>query len=364
MICYKKRENKKNMNSLKDNILVAISGGVDSSVSTLLLKKEYEVRTLSFSIFDEQEERAKIFKDRIRQLAEILEVPNIFIDIHTDFKKEVICPFIDAYMSGNTPNPCVVCNRKIKFKLLYDEAKKISPKCKIATGHYAQVSYKDDRYFIKKHQDKNKDQSYMLWMLPQEYLAKTIFPLSEIKSKQETKNIAEDNNILEYINAEESQDICFIPDNNYREYIKNSFEVEKIEEGDILFNWKVVGKHKGLPFYTIGQRDGLGIALGFPVYVKDIDVKKNEIIVCEEKDLYKDRMRITNINLQKYEKLQEGYECTVKIRYHDPGHKAKVKEITDNTIEIEFEEPTKAITRGQSAVMYEGDDVVGGGVIM
>ena len=146
MICYKKRENKKkNMNSIKDDILVAISGGVDSSVSTLLLKKEYEVRTLSFSIFDEQEEKTKVFKDRIRQLAKVLDVPNIFIDIHTDFKKEVICPFIDAYMSGNTPNPCVVCNREIKFKLLYDEAKNISPKCKISTGHYAQVSYKDNR---------------------------------------------------------------------------------------------------------------------------------------------------------------------------------------------------------------------------
>lgn len=352
------------MKSLKNDVLVAISGGVDSTVSTLLLKKEYEVTTLSFSIFDEEEEKTKVFKDRIRQLAKVLDAPNIFIDIHTDFKKKIICPFIDEYMSGNTPNPCVWCNREIKFKLLCEKAKEISAECKIATGHYAQVGFKDNRYFIKKHQDKNKDQSYMLWMLPQEYLAKTIFPLSEIKSKQETKNIAEDNNILEYINTEESQDICFIPDNNYREYIKNSFGVEKIEGGDILFNGRVVGKHKGLPFYTIGQRDGLGIALGFPVYVKEINAQTNEIIVCEEKDLYKDRMRITNINLQKYENLQEGYECTVKIRYHDPGHKAKVKEITDNTIEIEFEEPTKAITKGQSAVMYEGDDVVGGGIIM
>jgi tRNA-specific 2-thiouridylase len=342
-------------------VLIGMSGGIDSTVSALTLKeKGYEVIGITFKTWTQYRTPEKIFynKDeaikKAQNLAAKLQIEHHVVDLTEVFHRDVIKNFVEEYFCGRTPNPCVVCNKKIKFKTLVEKAAEYN--CDfIATGHYARIGIENNRIFIKKALDQEKDQSYFLWKLPQEYLNKIIFPLGERYKK---KIIAEHED-LEVTN--ESFEICFIPDNNYRNLLLTCDK--KISPGDFVLNGKVVGQHKGFCFYTIGQRSGLGIAVGSPVYVKSIDTKNNIVHLGQEEDLLTDRLELRDVNMMKFVDFPEdGFECDIKIRYRNLGYKGKLFLNSEKKIVI-LQDKVKSITPGQSAVFYEGEDVIGGGII-
>ena len=344
------------------NIILGFSGGIDSTYALSFLSKENKVKTCTFFISPNENQEVKMLKKKITSLSQYFNVENIFINISEKFNDVVIKNFIHKYIHGYTPNPCIICNRKIKFHLLYSQAL-IYNYDHIATGHYAKIEYQKGRYFIQQHNDKIKDQSYMLWMLPQKYLSKIIFPLSNVKTKEDVRKIIQ-NKIIHYdLNTPESQDICFIPDNCISSFFKTHYN-KPIPHGDIIFNGKKVGTHKGLPFYTIGQRKGLNVALGYPIFVKEIDNIKNQIIVCREEELFRNNMLVQNITFQKYKTITNGFECNTMIRYHGYKYACTLHWHDDKTINVKFQQPVKAIAKGQSAVFYEGNDIVGGGIII
>ena len=347
-------------------VLLGCSGGVDSSTAIkLLLQQNYEVVIVHFSTWVfEQKNFSNTKISQIKEIANHFGVKYFHEDLRDVFYEKIVCNFIQEYLSGNTPNPCVNCNRNIKFKTLFDKAKELGIDY-ISTGHYANIGMLNDRYFIKKGVDLQKDQSYVLWQLPQEYLQKIIFPLG-VFCKKDIKHIAKENNLYEFIDAKESEDICFLPKGDYRALIREEKheEVKKLKNGNFIFEGKIVGKHEGYPFYTIGQRTGLGVALGFPVFVEKIDKNTNEIFLGRNENLWKDEMLVSNLNFQKYETVKNGFQCLAKIRYNDIGHKCQLTWVDEKTIKVHFSEKVRAITKGQSAVFYENDDIVVGGIIV
>lgn len=344
------------------NIILGFSGGIDSTYALSVLSHTNNVKACTFFIFGDENQEVKMFKKKITLLAQHFNVENIFVNVSEKFHNVVIKNFINKYIHGITPNPCVICNRKIKFHLLYSQAL-VHNYDHIATGHYAKIEYQKGRYFIRQHNDKMKDQSYMLWMLPQKYLSKIIFPLSYIQTKQDVRETIQNEIIYYDINTPESQDICFIPNNDINAFLK-TYCKKPIPNGEIILDGKKVGTHKGLHCYTIGQRKGLNVALGYPVFVKEIDNIKNQIIVCREKELYRNSMLVTDINFQKYKTITNGFECNIMIRYHGSKHPCTLNWNDDKTIKVTFKHPVKAIAKGQSAVFYEENDIVGGGIII
>ncbi len=357
-----------------------MSGGVDSSVAAaLLVEQGYNVIGITIKTFNYDDvggspDNAKscCSLDGIndaRMVAAKLGFPHYVLDFSEVFGKLVIDDFVDEYLHGRTPNPCVICNRKIKWEEMIRKGVKLGADF-IATGHYARVR-KDEatnRYVISRGKDVHKDQSYALWGLTQESLSRTLFPLAEL-TKAETRALA-DRFGLKTAAKGESYEICFITDDNYERFLK--FKLPKLEEsvngGDIVMDGKVIGTHRGFPFYTVGQRKGIGVALPEPVYVTGINYQDNVITVGHEKELLKRAFVARKLNLIKYDDLKEGKRLTVKIRYKDSGDTASVTQLDgDGTgeghVKVEFEEPKRAITPGQSAVFYEGDDVVGGAII-
>ncbi len=348
---------------MNNKVLLAMSGGIDSSISVqYLINGGFDVTGTTFNMIDNN---CKSFNSSINgiisDIVNFYNIKHIFVDVSEDFNNHVICKFIDDYIGGKTPNPCTICNKDIKFKYL-NQIAQVEDCYHIATGHYARIDSQDGRYFIKKGIDKTKDQSYFLWKLSQDVLSKTIFPLGNTLKKN-NKILAQEIGLDKYTQQEESNDICFLKNDSYREFLLRLVpSLKDLHGGDLVYHGKVVGNHDGYPFYTIGQRSGIGVAVGHPVFVQSIDCKTNVITLCDEEELYTNEMIVSNVNLQKYENINE-YECTVKIRYRDVGHKALLKKKENGKILCSFYEQVKAITPGQSAVFYEDDDVIGGGII-
>ncbi len=344
---------------MKKKVFVGMSGGVDSSVSSALLKEEgYEVIGVFMRVWEGKKDNySKQIDDNLKSVeetAEILKIPFFIVDVKKEFEEIVIDYFKNEYLKGRTPNPCIICNRFIKFGILLEKLKKIDKNFDyFATGHYARVEYNGKRYILKEGKDKEKDQSYFLFLLTQEQLSKIIFPLGNLK-KTEVKEIAKRYNFPCY-EREESQDfIC----------VDTSFLFGNGKEGDIVdINGNILGKHKGIAHYTIGQRRGLGIAKGKPLYVIEINSEKNRIIVGEKKKVYKRCLIAGNINFVSIDKVKDGMKVEGKIRYKSPLSPAYVFQYKNDKIIVKFEKPQWAITPGQAVVLYKKDTLLFGGII-
>lgn len=364
----------------KKTVVVGMSGGVDSSVAAaLLVEQGYNVIGITIKTFNYDDVGGTIEGDKsccsldgindARMIASQLGFPHYVLDFSEVFGTNVIDNFIDEYMHGRTPNPCVICNRKIKWEELLRKGRQLGADY-VAMGHYARLRTDDTtgRSVISCGKDLSKDQSYMLWNVSQESLRRTLFPLAEY-TKPEVRAIAERFGLRTAAKGE-SYEICFITDNNYERFLKHKVPglETSVENGSIVLNGKEIGSHRGFPFYTIGQRKGLGVAHPDPLYVTEINYKDNVISVGYEKDLYHTTLTATQLNLQKYEHLKDGKNLVVKIRYKDPGREALVTQIDgtgdgNGTVTIAFNEARRSITPGQSVVFYEGGDMVGGAVI-
>ena len=333
-----------------------MSGGVDSSVSALILKeKGYEVIGTTIELIDTDSDA--------KEICEQLGIEYNTFNYREDFKKYVIQDFIKCYANCKTPNPCIECNRYMKFGVMYEKAKELG--CKyIATGHYAKVEFSEkyNRYVLKKSNSISKDQSYVLWNIPKEILEYIIFPLGEFENKDKIREIASKNN-LKVANKPDSEDICFIPDGNYKKFLENNSNLTPRVGNIVNQSGKVLGKHTGLYNYTIGQRRGLGISNSVPLFVLGFNKDKNEVIVGEEKKLYKKEILVENINLLLLDEINEWIDVEVKTRYSSKSAKAKIIQ-QGNQIKVIFDEPQRAITPGQSAVFYIDDIVLGGGKIV
>jgi len=300
-----------------------------------------------------------------RAVCQKLQIPHYVLDFKEEFKEKVINNFVEEYRRGRTPNPCVLCNIELKWNVLWRRAKELGAQY-LATGHYARIEYdkKTKRYHLLKGKDTSKDQSYALWGLTQENLSTTLFPLGEL-SKTEARHKAKQHSLKTAFNPE-SQEICFVPDNDYHRFMKEWAERDglEIKPGPILdLKGKRLGIHKGIPFYTIGQRRGLKISLGRPLYVAKIDSDRNAIHVGENKDLFSAGFVVSNVNWASIRELEKETECEIKIRYlHSPA-RGKISPLTNGRVMVKFDQPERAITPGQSAVFYKNDMVLGGGVI-
>lgn len=350
--------------------IVAMSGGVDSSVAAHLLKKEgHEVAGVSFELWDKRDiESSNVCcsTETIRlakAVADKLGIRHYTVDVRDSFYKHVIEEFCESYISGMTPNPCILCNRYIKFRFLLEKARELGADY-VATGHYAiteRSAAGDQRYLLKKGPDPKKDQSYVLYVMKQEELARTIFPLGRMK-KEETRRIALDLGLATALRAE-SQEICFVGDDRYEEFIK-SFSPEALCPGPVVdMKGKVVGEHKGIAFYTIGQRRGLGVQSLEPHYVADIDRKNNTLIVGTRKDAMRKSFKVRDLNWISIDNLQAPMRANVKIRSTMKEMPAEIHPETPDTVIVEFDEPQWAPAPGQSAVFYDDDIVIGGGII-
>lgn len=345
-------------------VLLGMSGGVDSSVSALLLKKEgYDVIGTTLELFVGSSCcNVNTYLDA-KNVCKAIGIPHFTYDYKEDFKKYVIQDFMDCYANCKTPNPCIECNKYMKFGVMWEKAKELG--CNyIATGHYAKTEYSElyKRWVLKKSKAGKKDQSYVLWNIPKELIEHVLFPLADFEEKEEIREIARKNN-LKVANKPDSEDICFIPDGNYKKFLENNSDLRPKVGNIVNSNGEILGKHTGLYHYTIGQRKGLGISYAVPLFVLGFNPAKNEVIVGEEKELYKNEILVTDINLLLIDEIKEPMEVEVKTRYSSKVAKAKIVEEGKN-IKVLFDEPQRAMTPGQSAVFYKGDIVLGGGKIV
>lgn len=355
-------------------ILVAMSGGIDSSVAAVMLHEEgYEVVGMTMKTWDyassgaSKKETGCCSLDSIndaRNIAVELGFPHYILDIREEFGDAVIDHFTGEYLEGRTPNPCVMCNTHIKWDALLRRADKLD--CEfIATGHYAHVREENNRHVISKGVDVLKDQSYVLWGISQESLARTKLPLGHL-TKATIREMAAERGFMDLVTKSESYEICFVPDNDYRGFLKRRVDglEEQVKGGNFVSpEGKILGKHEGYPFYTIGQRKGLGIAFGYPAYVTEIRKETNEVVIGVEKDLDRDGMVVSKLNLSKYASIEQPMETITKVRYKDKGTAATIAQDGGKII-VNFHDQVSGIAPGQAAVFYEGDDVIGGGWIM
>lgn len=358
------------MKETKQKLFAAMSGGVDSAVTALLMQKEgFEVEGATMRLFHPQTdiklaERACGTQqdiDDAKAVCDILGIAHHVLDFSADFKEKVIQNFIDAYAKGLTPNPCVVCNRHLKFDRFLETAIENGAQY-MATGHYARVEKQGDRYLLKKAKDETKDQTYVLYALTQDQLQKIRFPLGDYR-KTEVRELAESYGFRS-AQKRESQDICFVPDGDYASFIER-FSGKTFPHGNFVnAAGDVLGEHKGIIHYTVGQRRGLGLALPRPMYVIGKDAKQNLVTLGYNDDLFSRDLTVRDIRLTAADALEHPERLEVKIRYAHKAQPAMVEQVGTDEIHILFDEPQRAATSGQAAVFYDGDTVVGGGTIV
>ena len=346
-----------------------MSGGVDSSVAAYLLKEQgYDVIGVTMQIWQEDKEYEEreggccslSAVDDARRVADKIGIPFYVLNFRDSFKKNVIDYFIDEYMEGKTPNPCIACNKYLKFDELLKKAQGIGADY-IATGHYAKIEEHNGRYILVKSDDDKKDQTYALYNMTQEQLAHTLMPCGEY-TKDRIREIAKEIG-LDVHNKKDSEEICFISDNNHGKYISEAMP-GKVKQGNFVDkDGNILGKHKGIVYYTIGQRKGLGLAMGRPVFVTDINPLTNEVVVGAEEDIFKTDLICKDINFIAFDNLDKSLELKAKIRYSAKPATATITPLENGKVRVSFKEKQRAITKGQSVVFYLDDLVVGGGII-
>ena len=355
-------------------VLVAMSGGIDSTMTAILMHEAgYEVVGITMKTWDyansggSKKETGCCSLDSIndaRAVAVRLGFHHFVVDIREEFGDYVIDNFVDEYLAGRTPNPCVLCNTHIKWNSLLRRADALG--CDfIATGHYARIREHQGRKYIARARDLNKDQSYVLWGLSQECMERSHFPLAEL-TKPEVRQMCADRGFDDMAKKGESYEICFVPDNDYRGFLNRRVPTLAAEVAGGAFvdtQGNVLGTHRGYPYYTVGQRKGLGQAFGQPMYVAEIQPDTNTVVLGTANDLVRNGMMVGKVNLMKYAEVPEGLETITKVRYRDNGTVARLNQIGDEQVAVEFMANVRGIAPGQSAVFYEGDDVVGGGII-
>lgn len=350
----------------KGRVLLGMSGGVDSSASAILLKKQgYDVIGCTMQLWDpgNQEESTCCGSQAIydaKRVCDQLEIPHYTINCKEEFKRKVVDNFIEEYKQARTPNPCIECNRYLKFGIFYQKAKELT--CDyIATGHYASIEFSDkyQQHVLKKSKEPKKDQTYFLYTIPKEQLEHIIFPLEHYTNKQETRKLAEENN-LAVAHKKDSQEICFIPNDNYQDFLKRYGNYSNKKGDIVLRNGKILGQHQGLIYYTIGQRKGLRVSYQEPLYVLELNQEKNQVIVGAEEELYRKELYAKEVNWLIFDQLEKPIKCKAKIRY-----RAKEEDCTvypeEDKVKVIFDKDQRAITPGQSVVFYDEDGVVLGG---
>ena len=342
-----------------NKIIIAMSGGVDSSAAAVILKRNgYSPVGAMLNLLEKNNKND--IKDA-KNICEKLDIQFNLLDKTNEFREKVMQPFAKIYENGATPNPCVICNKEIKFKYIAEFADDNNIE-KIATGHYVETEFSNGRYLLKRAKYDKKDQSYVLYTLSQEILSRCVFPLGKF-SKEEIRQIAEEAG-LAVAAKKDSQDICFVPNGKYSDIIKEITKKEYPHGNFVDENGKILGEHKGLINYTTGQRKGLGLALSQPMYVKYKDTEKNEVVLCTNENLFSNSLDATNINFIPFDKLDAPLRCKAKTRYNQKEQDATVFQTDDNKIHIEFDEKQRAITKGQSVVLYDGEYLLGGGIIL
>jgi len=356
----------------KKSVMIGMSGGVDSSVAAaVLLEQGYDVIGVTMQIWPDVKEEVKLSEggccslsavDDARNVANSLGIPYYVLNFKEVFEDKVINYFVDEYLNGKTPNPCIACNRHVKFEALLNKAISMGVDY-VATGHYAIIEYDENkkRYLLKKSVTQAKDQTYALYNLTQDQLSKVLMPIGDY-SKDVVRKKAEELG-LDVASKPDSQEICFVDDNDYGRFIEENTD-KKISTGNFVdTKGNILGKHKGLIYYTVGQRKGLGIAFGKPMYVVGMDVKNNNVILGDENEVFSDKLVAYDLNFISIDTLEEPMRVKAKIRYSAKEADAVIIPIEKDKVQIKFDIPQRAITPGQSVVFYEGDVVVGGGII-